>query len=456
MAATTPYIGSHISLISKSDIRYEGILYTIDTKKSNIALQSVRSFGTEGRRLNGPQIGAQSKVYDFIIFKGSDIKDLKVLTTGPTQGSGGATNNQAGATETAGQGGNNAQQRAAASATGSAAPAPASALISDNKSKHNNKSAPAEQKQQLPGDILPPKAAATVQVKARGHSDHSSKSRQHRGDGGEGRRGSGGHHKANHPNQAANRSFDAAAAKEPKVAWTGTKANVQLGISVAQGGPAPGHGQRGYGGARNGGHHSRGGYRGGRGGDHGGYSSRGGGHRGGHGGHGRGSYHNNNNHHHQYGNAAADVTIPDEDFDFNKMFAKFSKEDFFKEEETSKGVEDVATYEKDDFFDMMSSDTNAPKERPDFRAQRRTDAETFGMIAAAAQRSLHMHNSRGRGRGGYHSRGGGRDQGGYRGGYRGGNRGGGGGYRGSGGGYRGDRGGERRQHYNRENNMERT
>lgn len=33
------YIGSRICLISKSEIRYEGILYTIDMKESTIALQ---------------------------------------------------------------------------------------------------------------------------------------------------------------------------------------------------------------------------------------------------------------------------------------------------------------------------------------------------------------------------------------------------------------------------------
>lgn len=45
-----PFIGSQISLISKSGIRYEGVLHTINMEESSIALQS-------GTRLQPP--GAQ-------------------------------------------------------------------------------------------------------------------------------------------------------------------------------------------------------------------------------------------------------------------------------------------------------------------------------------------------------------------------------------------------------------
>lgn len=37
-APLPPYLGSKISIISKSEIRYEGILYTVDPKESTIAL----------------------------------------------------------------------------------------------------------------------------------------------------------------------------------------------------------------------------------------------------------------------------------------------------------------------------------------------------------------------------------------------------------------------------------
>ncbi|KJH53290.1 FFD and TFG box motif protein [Dictyocaulus viviparus] len=80
MSNQTPYIGSKISLISKLDIRYEGILYTVDTNDSTIALAKVRSFGTEDRPTPNP-VEARDDVYEYIIFKANDIKDLIVCET---------------------------------------------------------------------------------------------------------------------------------------------------------------------------------------------------------------------------------------------------------------------------------------------------------------------------------------------------------------------------------------
>ncbi|KAF1391266.1 hypothetical protein PFLUV_G00040140 [Perca fluviatilis] len=73
----TPYIGSKISLISKAQIRYEGILSSVDTDRSTVALAKVKSYGTEDRHSDRP-VPPKDEIYEFIIFRGSDIKDITV------------------------------------------------------------------------------------------------------------------------------------------------------------------------------------------------------------------------------------------------------------------------------------------------------------------------------------------------------------------------------------------
>ncbi|XP_043287380.1 protein LSM14 homolog B isoform X2 [Venturia canescens] len=78
MSAGMPELGSKISLISKADIRYEGRLFTVDPQECTIALASVRSFGTEDRETQFP-VAPQNQVYEYILFRGSDIKDIRVV-----------------------------------------------------------------------------------------------------------------------------------------------------------------------------------------------------------------------------------------------------------------------------------------------------------------------------------------------------------------------------------------
>ncbi|KAL5342354.1 Scd6-like Sm domain-containing protein [Aspergillus crustosus] len=72
-------IGQRFNLISKSDIRYVGTLHEINPEASTIALQNVVSFGTEGRRGNpAEEIPPSNSVYEYIVFRGSDVKDISV------------------------------------------------------------------------------------------------------------------------------------------------------------------------------------------------------------------------------------------------------------------------------------------------------------------------------------------------------------------------------------------
>lgn len=73
------FLGSRISLISKSDIRYVGVLHEINSEESTVSLENVKSFGTEGRKEKPEEeIAPSDQVYEYIVFRGSDVKDLRI------------------------------------------------------------------------------------------------------------------------------------------------------------------------------------------------------------------------------------------------------------------------------------------------------------------------------------------------------------------------------------------
>lgn len=69
-------IGQRFSLISKSEIRYVGTLHEINPEQSTIALEDVLSFGTEDRRV-ASFIPPSQQRFEYIVFRGSDVKDIK-------------------------------------------------------------------------------------------------------------------------------------------------------------------------------------------------------------------------------------------------------------------------------------------------------------------------------------------------------------------------------------------
>lgn len=58
--------------------RYVGTLVEINSENSTVALENVMSYGTEERRTGEDSFPPSSSLYDYILFRGSDVKDLRI------------------------------------------------------------------------------------------------------------------------------------------------------------------------------------------------------------------------------------------------------------------------------------------------------------------------------------------------------------------------------------------
>lgn len=84
-SSMSQYIGKTISLISNKQLRYVGLLDNINAEDATVSLKSVRSFGTEGRMAQQGQPNMEvmpgTDIYEYVVFRGADVKDLSVLDT---------------------------------------------------------------------------------------------------------------------------------------------------------------------------------------------------------------------------------------------------------------------------------------------------------------------------------------------------------------------------------------
>ena len=84
-------LGSRISVISKSQVRYEGFLHSINESDNTMVLRNVRMMGTESRDSDHGKIPPDQKLYDHIVFKGENIQTVYVFEDEPSSSGGPGT-----------------------------------------------------------------------------------------------------------------------------------------------------------------------------------------------------------------------------------------------------------------------------------------------------------------------------------------------------------------------------
>ena len=57
---------------------YVGTLHEINPESATIALEDVYSYGTEDRKTGPEFIPASTQKFEYIVFRGSDVKDIKL------------------------------------------------------------------------------------------------------------------------------------------------------------------------------------------------------------------------------------------------------------------------------------------------------------------------------------------------------------------------------------------
>lgn len=70
---------SKVRILTHSNLRFEGTLYQINANEKTIALKNVRNFGSEDREVE-KFVPPNNLIYEFIVFRSTEIQNLIVLT----------------------------------------------------------------------------------------------------------------------------------------------------------------------------------------------------------------------------------------------------------------------------------------------------------------------------------------------------------------------------------------
>ncbi|TQS38009.1 hypothetical protein Golomagni_01495, partial [Golovinomyces magnicellulatus] len=80
------FIGSFTDPLHKHEniASYVGTLHEINSENSTVALENVSMLGTEGRRPDN-EVAALDSIYEYILFRGTDVKDLRIEEAPPVK-----------------------------------------------------------------------------------------------------------------------------------------------------------------------------------------------------------------------------------------------------------------------------------------------------------------------------------------------------------------------------------
>lgn len=78
-AQSNQIIGKKMWLITKKEVKYEGVLFEVDRVNKTMSLRQVKSLGTEGRRNGTNEIPPDDKILGNVKFRVDLIKCFKII-----------------------------------------------------------------------------------------------------------------------------------------------------------------------------------------------------------------------------------------------------------------------------------------------------------------------------------------------------------------------------------------